>query len=511
MSDTATGRARTVGPSNRAVTTLNSDPAGLSATTTESVARPKPGGLGRQAIYVLIDLVMVCIGAIFVYSMRFGVIHVPAGINNIPTSLPHLLALRGYSGFLVLYAALIVLACISQDLYRTPRDLSSIAETIALGKAVGLATVVLVLFIFISGNNEISRLVVICSGLVNLVTLSGWRYAKRKYVSHRLRQGIGTQRALIIGAGKLGHDLAACFEQNHELGYIVCGFLDPHPNGEPRVLGTVDDLRRIALAQFADEVFITLPADREMVKKVFVEAQSLRLNLQVVPDLYDGLGRHAPIRTIGGFPALMIHGQSIPTLGLALKRVFDVCFSSIGILLSAPMMAAAALWIRIDSPGPVFYSAPRVGQKGRRFSCHKLRTMIVGADTTKNTLREANERNGPFFKLENDPRVTRCGYWLRRFSIDELPQLFNVFLGDMSLVGPRPHPVDDFERYSFENLRRLEVKPGMTGLWQITARRDPSFDTNMKLDLDYIEQWSLWVDLKILAKTIPEVLRASGR
>jgi len=140
-----------------------------------------------------------------------------------------------------------------------------------------------------------------------------------------------------------------------------------------------------------------------------------------------------------------------------------------------------------------------------------LRTMIVGADTTKNTLREANERNGPFFKLENDPRVTRCGYWMRRFSIDELPQLFNVFLGDMSLVGPRPHPVDDFERYSFEDLRRLEVKPGMTGLWQITARRDPSFDTNMKLDLDYIEQWSLWVDLKILAKTIPEVLRASGR
>jgi lipopolysaccharide/colanic/teichoic acid biosynthesis glycosyltransferase len=137
--------------------------------------------------------------------------------------------------------------------------------------------------------------------------------------------------------------------------------------------------------------------------------------------------------------------------------------------------------------------------------------MVVEADRKKSALRELNERNGPFFKMSNDPRVTRCGRWLRRFSLDELPQLWNVLRGDMSLVGPRPHPVDDFERYDLEHLRRLDVKPGMTGLWQVKARRDPSFETNVALDLDYIENWNLLLDLKILVSTIPALLRAEGR
>jgi lipopolysaccharide/colanic/teichoic acid biosynthesis glycosyltransferase len=137
--------------------------------------------------------------------------------------------------------------------------------------------------------------------------------------------------------------------------------------------------------------------------------------------------------------------------------------------------------------------------------------MVDDADAHKERLRNVNERNGPFFKMENDPRVTRCGRLLRKYSIDEVPQLVNVLRGDMSLVGPRPHPVDDFERYTLEHLRRLDVKPGITGLWQIKARRDPSFETNMARDLEYIENWSLRMDLGILLKTIPAVLRADGR
>jgi lipopolysaccharide/colanic/teichoic acid biosynthesis glycosyltransferase len=137
--------------------------------------------------------------------------------------------------------------------------------------------------------------------------------------------------------------------------------------------------------------------------------------------------------------------------------------------------------------------------------------MIAEADAQKDTLRKTNERNGPFFKMENDPRITRCGRWLRKFSIDELPQLLNVLRGEMSLVGPRPHPVDDFERYTLEHLRRLDVKPGVTGLWQVTARRDPSFDTNMVLDLEYIENWSSWLDFNILLRTIPAVLEGGGQ
>ena len=468
------------------------------------------GGLPRQALYAIIDVVVVCAGAATVYWLRFGIPHVADGLWGDSRLQFRLLLLHGYGGFLVLYSALIVLACITQDLYRTPRELDSTGETLAVTKAVALATVLLVLFIFTSGNKEISRSVVICSGLFNVATLSGWRYAKRRFVSRRLSRGIGTRRALIVGAGRLGRELAACFSQNHELGYQVCGFLDPHPNGDSRVLGTIADLRRVALAQFVDEVFVTSPADRDTVRKVFVEACSLRLDMHVVPDLYDGLGHHAPIRTIGGFPAMMIYGQPIPAFGLAIKRVVDVLLSTVGLVVAAPILAVAAIWIHFDSPGPIFYPAVRVGRKGRRFRCYKLRTMVADADATKARLRKRNERKGPFFKMTNDPRVTRSGRWLRKYSIDELPQLINVLRGDMSLVGPRPHPEDDVERYKFEDLRRLEVRPGLTGLWQVTARSDPSFETNMDLDLHYIENWSLGLDLRILFKTFPELLRASG-
>jgi lipopolysaccharide/colanic/teichoic acid biosynthesis glycosyltransferase len=179
--------------------------------------------------------------------------------------------------------------------------------------------------------------------------------------------------------------------------------------------------------------------------------------------------------------------------------------------LTTPFLILLGILIWLDSPGPALYIAERVGRKGRRFQCYKLRTMIVNADLRKDELRAQNEREGPVFKLEDDPRVTRLGRFLRGSSLDELPQLWNVLRGDMSLVGPRPHPVDDYERYSIEHLRRLDVSPGLTGLWQVTARNDPSFETNMALDLEYIENWSLGLDLKILSKTIPAVLRAEGR
>jgi lipopolysaccharide/colanic/teichoic acid biosynthesis glycosyltransferase len=159
----------------------------------------------------------------------------------------------------------------------------------------------------------------------------------------------------------------------------------------------------------------------------------------------------------------------------------------------------------------VFYRSQRVGKKGRIFTCYKLRTMVVNADGMKDGLRHRNERQGPFFKISDDPRVTRAGRVFRKYSLDELTQFWNVLKGDMSLVGPRPHPLDDYEQYDLDHLRRLEVRPGITGLWQVTARKDPSFQTSMNLDLEYIESWSFMLDLKILAKTLPAVLNGDGQ
>jgi lipopolysaccharide/colanic/teichoic acid biosynthesis glycosyltransferase len=190
--------------------------------------------------------------------------------------------------------------------------------------------------------------------------------------------------------------------------------------------------------------------------------------------------------------------------------MIDVILSLFGLILCVPLFIVIAIAIRSDSPGPVFYRAPRAGRKGRPFNCCKFRTMVVNADGLKDSLRKHNERSGPLFKITDDPRVTGLGRFLRKYSLDELPQLWNVLLGDMSLVGPRPHPLDDYSKYDLDHRRRLEVKPGVTGLWQVTARRDPSFETNMKLDLQYIENWDLRLDLEILLRTFAAVARAEG-
>ncbi len=467
------------------------------------------GGLARQSAYAVIDMLLVCGSALLIYGLRFGFSNSWNAVVAPRQVIGHI-SLQAYPAFLILYCSLIFLGCISQGLYRTPRELSALLESVRVSKAVGIATALLVLFIFTSGNKEISRLVVVLTGVVNVFTLSGWRYAKRRLVLHRAEKGQGQSRALVIGAGKMGQAFASWLQHNRHLGYDFCGFLDPHPNGDKRVLGDLGEFRRVALAQFVDEVFITLPSDAQMIKQLFLEARDLRLDLHVLPDLYDGLAWRAPLHMIGGFPIMELHREPIPTIGLAIKRVIDFVASSLGLILVSPLLLAAGIWIRLDSKGPAIYGALRVGKKGNKFTCYKLRTMVVSADEEKKLLRKANQRRGPFFKMDDDPRVTRCGRWLRRFSIDELPQLLNVLGGEMSLVGPRPHPVDDYEHYTLEHLRRLDVKPGMTGLWQVTARRDPSFETNMKLDLEYIDNWSLGLDAKILAKTIPSVLRAEG-
>jgi lipopolysaccharide/colanic/teichoic acid biosynthesis glycosyltransferase len=175
-----------------------------------------------------------------------------------------------------------------------------------------------------------------------------------------------------------------------------------------------------------------------------------------------------------------------------------------------PLMAVIAIAVKLESAGPVIYRSPRAGKYGREFDCYKFRTMVAGSDALKESLGRLNERRGPFFKIANDPRVTRFGRFLRKYSLDELPQLWNVLKGDMSLVGPRPHPVEDCAQYTSEDRRRLVVTPGVTGLWQVLARANPSFGICMMLDLAYIEKWSLLLDCRILLKTIPAVLAGEG-
>jgi exopolysaccharide biosynthesis polyprenyl glycosylphosphotransferase len=253
-----------------------------------------------------------------------------------------------------------------------------------------------------------------------------------------------------------------------------------------------------------------VPAEKELVIDMVEEARVAGIDVRVVPDMYDGLAWNARVEYIGQFPTIPLHRRDFPIGGILVKRVLDITVSTIALVVGLPVMLAIAIAVRMDSEGTTFYKAQRIGRKGRAFSCYKFRTMVHNADKLKAELEHMNERDGVLFKIANDPRITRVGRVLRKYSLDELPQFYNVLKGDMSLVGPRPPMAAEVEQYDIAHLRRLDVLPGITGLWQVEARQDPSFDSYISLDTAYVENWNLMMDLRILARTVGVVLSGTG-
>jgi len=449
----------------------------------------------------LVDMLLVSAVGLVVFSMRYtSAGHIRAGV---PAS--------HYLGFLILYAGLVGMFCQNQGLYQAWRTTGPLDESFAVLKAVTMATLLLTTFIYLSGDKLISRFVVASVVLLTAMLLPAWRFWKREIIKRRVASGRDGRHILIVGAGEVGQALAEHFEKNQYLGYVVKGFLDENAVDDPRVVGSVSELPRLALVHFVDEIFITMPSQREMVDNVVLQAREHNLDVKVVPELFDRLGWRCPIGYIGDFPVMELLRKPIPALGLFTKRVIDIVGSVAALVILSPILCLIAIAIKLDSDGPPIYRSSRAGWRGRKFLCYKFRTMVANADELKAGVRHMNEREGPFFKITNDPRLTRFGKLLRRYSLDELPQFLNVLQGDMSLVGPRPHPLDDYEQYQIEHLRRLDVRPGITGLWQVYARTDSSFDRNLSLDLEYIENWNLWLDVKILIKTLPAALAGSGQ
>jgi len=460
------------------------------------------GGRWVQFVYVLVDFSFVLLAFAAGVHIRFG--------GVVGGSPPRLTLPDHYFGILLIYGSLVVLFCHSQGLYRTPRDRSSWEEYSAVVRAVMAGTVLLSAFIYVSGIPNVSRVALAISAFLVTGSLTAWRVWKRGIVEQRVIAGIGVKNVLIIGAGKIGQEIAEYLEKNKQLGFVVRGFIDQNHHGDPRVLGRVEDLPEVARAQFADEVIITIPFMRQLVRQAIVQARINNLGVKIVPDLYGSSGRGAVLEEMGSLPVMSLYREPIPMLGRLVKRAMDFICSAIALVLLAPVGAVISLAIKMDSAGPVLYRAPRIGKKGRQFVCYKFRTMVADAEQLKDSLRSLNERDGVTFKINNDPRVTRVGRYLRMSSLDEVPQLWNVLKGEMSLVGPRPHPVDDFQRYDLEHFRRLDVTPGITGLWQVTARHDPAFETNIRLDMKYIDSWSFWLDVRILLRTLVEVFRVEG-
>jgi exopolysaccharide biosynthesis polyprenyl glycosylphosphotransferase len=411
-------------------------------------------------------------------------------------------------GIALLHAALITLLGYSEGLYARGRDLRQ--EARGLGKATLWATTLLCVSYRMQGAPPIFNGVVCSAGLLTFGALLAWRWKELQRGRRAGKRGFQGRNVLIVGAGEVGRQVAAHVQNHPEEGRAICGFLDDERASGDGVIGDVSSLAHFTRKGFIDEVILAAPHDRGSTLRLLREAQRLRLDVEIVPDLYGCQPGGPEIERMGNLPVFCLHREHLPVAGLVAKRVVDVMGASVALLVFAPLLVAVAALVKLDSSGGVIYAAQRAGRKGRLFRCYKFRTMVNNADALKNGLRHHNQRSRAIFKITGDPRITRVGRFLRRFSLDELPQFWNVLKGEMSLVGPRPHPLDDFLSYAIEDLARLDVTPGLTGLWQVTARGDPSFQRSVELDREYIRTWTLGLDTKILLKTIVAVIRGSG-
>ena len=412
---------------------------------------------------------------------------------------------------LLIYTVVTITCNAAQDLYTDTVINSAQGTKRRIARAYCFSLLIVGMVMFVAGEQVIPRLMFATTAFFSLTAMVSMRLIMQRQNTKRIQGGIGLCHVLIVGGGDIAKFFHRYLDAQQSLGKKVCGFVDDDTCTSPLWLGTSDAIPRIVKEHFIDEIYFTSGINRDLIIHVARQAQEQRLSVRVVPDMYGGLSLGSEFVRIGDVPVLELNRQPIPALGRFVKRTVDLMIATLLAIASAPIMLLAGLFIKLDSHGPVIYKAWRVGRKGRRFLCYKLRTMVVDADARKQNLRHLNERHGATFKIGSDPRITRVGATLRKFSIDEFPQLLNVLKGDMSMIGPRPHPVDDYDQYQPEDLRRLEALPGISGLWQVTARRDPSFQKNVELDLEYINNWSLFLDIRILLRTVSEVLRGSGR
>lgn len=350
--------------------------------------------------------------------------------------------------------------------------------------------------------------------------------ASRISVHHFLLQarksGLNYRYLLVVGANKRALRVATRIDEKPELGYKITGFvaessaaLEEWGRQKPAkwmVLGLLDSLRDVLIAGKVDEVIVCLPADTRFidVKTIVKHASDLGIVVRLLPETDDGLLlKNIHVEDFDGDCVVTFFREKM-LMHLFLKRLMDASLSLAALILFSPLITVVAILVKLSSPGPVLFRQNRVGMNQRQFKLLKFRSMVMDAEERLAEVQHLNEQDGPAFKIKNDPRTTCIGRFLRKTSIDELPQLLNVLRGEMSLVGPRPPLPEEVKRYEWFFRKRLSVKPGVTCIWQISGRNSVRFDHWMQMDHEYIENWSVWLDIKILLFTIPAVLFSRG-
>ncbi len=407
----------------------------------------------------------------------------------------------------------------AQGLYVSHRLSSPLKELRELVRAIAICSIALLVAAQVGHWPTINLRTAAGFVLVSFTLVATVRMGLR-YNLRRLRaSGHNLKTLVIVGAGERAQRFAAHMKRRQDLGYKVIGFVDSDPayasatlEGAP-YMGTIEDLPRLIAHEVIDEVTVALPIKSHytQIETAVSLLEEQGITTHVLSDLFpQKLARSqavdfdgAPIVTLGSAPPFSWRTEA--------KRIIDLTVSTTLLVICAPLFALVAIAIKLESHGPIFFIQERVGFSKRRFRMIKFRTMSSDAESRMKDLEHLNEKSGPIFKIKNDPRITRAGKWLRKTSIDELPQLINVLVGDMSVVGPRPLSVRDAVRMEEAwQKRRFSVKPGLTCLWQVSGRSNLSFEQWMQLDLDYIDHWSLKLDASILLRTIPAIVLARG-
>ncbi len=460
----------------------------------------KKSDLTFSAILVPVDYFMIILAGVSAYFLRYEpwVQKIRPVIFN--------LKFNEYFSYVWLIAIgwLAIFAMAGLYQIKSPRKIFDEIGKIFLACSTGMLAVIVAAFFSRELFN--SRFILLAAWILSIIFVTLARLIVRGIQRLLYSHGVGIHKVVLIGNDDSAKDIAKEIYKNKKLGYQIIARLDNFSNSNPEKLEQifkdkgVDEIiqadtgltrqENLALLDFADEHHITFKYAAD-----FFETQSPRV------DLY----------TIAGVPIVEVKRTALDGWGKILKRLFDILVAFFLLIILSPLFLILALMIKIDSAGPIFYGSKRIGGRGQPITIWKFRSMIKNAEQLKIKLMSVNERrDGPLFKLENDPRITRVGKFLRKWSLDELPQLWNVLKGEMSLVGPRPHEPHEVAQYQKHHKKLLNIKPGMTGMAQVSGRSDLSFEEEVRLDTFYIENWSPWLDLIILIKTPLIVLARKG-
>lgn len=458
---------------------------------------------------VLSDILLISVSVLLAYWARYEL----QWFRDISYHHP----LSAYVPFSLLFTALMLLAFQMDRVYQQWRGCPWLDQVYRIINATAKSVIVMLAITFALQPLQYSRLLLGEAGVIAVILLVLSRVMQNGIAGRLRARGVGVDRVIIVGAGEAGRTVMRAVVARPELGYQVTGFVDDDPQkgqtdiGRFKALGPTSNLARLIEEEAVDQVIITLPwMYHRKITSIVRECERRHVSARIVPDLFQMSLSQVDVDDLGGVPLVGVREIGFERGALLIKRGIDVVGAVVGLVLGAPLLALIGVAIRLDSPGPIVFRQTRVGAGGKTFDMFKFRSMREGAEAELEQLRELNEADGPIFKMRDDPRLTRVGRFLRRTSLDELPQLWNVLRGEMSLVGTRPPLPAEVIHYVEWHKKRLEVRPGMTALWQVSGRSTLSFDEGVLLDVYYIENWSLWLDFKILLRTIPQVLFGDG-